>query len=255
MGVLFGYTKVDIAISNLKEYEPVEGYFLAFSGGKDSCVVAKLAELAGVRYEKQFRHIGLEPIELLRFIRKYHPATIWTKPPVTWRASVIKNGVPPSYNMRYCCEELKEDGHGINRLLLMGTRRVESRNQHNRQLYEPCYTDPRKQYLNIIIDWTDEEVWQFIGDYDVPVCELYKQGYDRIGCVLCPLKSNKKRQQDAIRYPNWVRAWIHVFDDMLVERRRKGLKTTWKTGKAVYDWWMQDGRRFHKDIGDDFNFL
>jgi len=47
-----GLDKVDVAISRLKEFEPSEGYFLAFSGGKDSVVVYDLALKAGVKDEE-----------------------------------------------------------------------------------------------------------------------------------------------------------------------------------------------------------
>ena len=35
--------KVKVAINRLKLHEPKEGYYVAFSGGKDSCVVLKAA--------------------------------------------------------------------------------------------------------------------------------------------------------------------------------------------------------------------
>lgn len=38
-----------------RKYEPEEGYFLAFSGGKDSTVIHHLAVLAGVRFQA-FEH-------------------------------------------------------------------------------------------------------------------------------------------------------------------------------------------------------
>lgn len=45
---LFGErNKVKIAIQRLQEFEPKEGYLLAFSGGKDSQVVYHLAKMGG----------------------------------------------------------------------------------------------------------------------------------------------------------------------------------------------------------------
>ena len=49
-----GRDKVEKAIMRLQAYEPEEGYFLCFSGGKDSCVIKALAEKLeseGVTYE------------------------------------------------------------------------------------------------------------------------------------------------------------------------------------------------------------
>jgi phosphoadenosine phosphosulfate reductase len=44
---LFGdIDKVAKAIELIKHYEPPEGYYLAFSGGKDSCVIKELAKMA-----------------------------------------------------------------------------------------------------------------------------------------------------------------------------------------------------------------
>ena len=40
-------TKLDIAIQRLKSFEPPDGYFLAFSGGKDSQYVFHLCKLGG----------------------------------------------------------------------------------------------------------------------------------------------------------------------------------------------------------------
>lgn len=39
-----GKTKVETAIERIKTFEPPEGYFLAFSGGKDSVVIKALAD-------------------------------------------------------------------------------------------------------------------------------------------------------------------------------------------------------------------
>ena len=40
--------RVDRAIALLKAHEPTEGYAVAFSGGKDSCAIKKLCQMAGV---------------------------------------------------------------------------------------------------------------------------------------------------------------------------------------------------------------
>ena len=52
---LYGRDKVDKAIMRLQTYEPPEGYYLCFSGGKDSCVIKALADMAGVKYDAQVR--------------------------------------------------------------------------------------------------------------------------------------------------------------------------------------------------------
>lgn len=42
--------KERVAIERLKAFEPEDGYFLAYSGGKDSDCIKILAHLAGVKF-------------------------------------------------------------------------------------------------------------------------------------------------------------------------------------------------------------
>ena len=49
-----GKDKVQVAIDRFKTFEPPEGYYLAFSGGKDSVVIKALADMAGVKYDAHF---------------------------------------------------------------------------------------------------------------------------------------------------------------------------------------------------------
>ena len=44
---IYGKTKLDVAIDRIKSFEPEEGYYVAFSGGKDSQCVYHLCEMAG----------------------------------------------------------------------------------------------------------------------------------------------------------------------------------------------------------------
>jgi len=39
--------------------------------------------------------------------------------------------------------------------------------------------------LNPLAEWTEEEVWDYIREHDVPVHPLYARGYTSIGCAPC----------------------------------------------------------------------
>ena len=39
--------------------------------------------------------------------------------------------------------------------------------------------------LNPLAEWTEEEVWDYVRDRDLPVNALYAQGYSSIGCAPC----------------------------------------------------------------------
>ena len=49
---LFGTMDMEqIAIQRLKAFEPADGYILADSYGKDSCVILHLAKKSGVKFQ------------------------------------------------------------------------------------------------------------------------------------------------------------------------------------------------------------
>ena len=176
--------------------------------------------------------------------------------------------MPPTRIVRYCCSELKEGGNP-NRLIATGVRWSErskrsnrspfevlgqtasksigvsdekmliTDNDNTRRLFENCQMKT-KTVVNPIIDWTDQNIWQFIGEKDVQVCELYQCGYDRLGCSGCPLASKKQREKEMYDFPKYKQAYIRSFDRMLEERKQRGKDTKWSCGEEVYLWWMQD---------------
>ena len=58
------------AIDRLQTFEPPEGYYLAFSGGKDSQTIYHLAQEAGVKFDAHYNVTGIDPPELVYFIRE-----------------------------------------------------------------------------------------------------------------------------------------------------------------------------------------
>ena len=128
---LYGRDKVEKAIMRLQTYEPPEGYYLCFSGGKDSCVIKALADMAGVKYDAHYSVSTVDPPELVRFIKDKYPDVIFEHPHdksgnvVSMWSLIAKNTMPPTRIVRYCCAELKENG-GKGRLKVTGVRWDES---------------------------------------------------------------------------------------------------------------------------------
>jgi phosphoadenosine phosphosulfate reductase len=42
--------------------------------------------------------------------------------------------------------------------------------------------------LNPLADWSEEQVWDYIHEHDVPYNSLHDQGYPSIGCTHCTRK-------------------------------------------------------------------
>lgn len=133
-----GKDKVDKAIMRLQAYEPPEGYFLCFSGGKDSCVIKALADMAGVKYDAHYHVTSVDPPELVRFIKDNYPEVIFDYPRdkdgnrITMWNLIPRKKMPPTRLVRYCCKELKEQG-GKGRLKVTGVRWAESVNRKKNQ--------------------------------------------------------------------------------------------------------------------------
>lgn len=233
---LYGKSFEDVAISRIREYEPPEGYYLAFSGGKDSIVIYDLAVRAGVKFDAHFSRTTVDPPEVLKFIKEYYPDVIWEKPKMSMFRLIVKKGIPPTKLMRYCCRDIKEL-HGKNRLIMLGLRKQESSNRRNRELYEQSRLSKKTWYLNPIIDWSTDDVWAYIRAKQIPYCCLYDEGQDRIGCIMCPMKSPKAMKQDAERYPKYYKAYLRVFDQML-KSGKPGRKYSWRSAEEVMDWWI-----------------
>lgn len=108
--------KIQNAITLLKMFEAKaiemhpEGYYLCFSGGKDSQVIYELAKQAKVKFQAYYNVTTVDPPELVYFIRKMYPAVIINQPDTTMWELISQKHYPPTRRMRYCCSELKERG-------------------------------------------------------------------------------------------------------------------------------------------------
>ena len=143
--------KVEVAMARLRLHEPPEGYYVAFSGGKDSCVVLDLCKRAGVKYDAHFNVTSVDPPEVLAFVRKYHPEVGFNVPEKTMWQIILEKRMPPTQTARYCCQALKEGG-GKNRFVVTGVRHAESTKRAKRNLVEPCNRHKSKRYIHPIID-------------------------------------------------------------------------------------------------------
>lgn len=230
--------KIEIAIDRLRFHQPPEGYFLAFSGGKDSIVIKKLAEISGVKYEAVYNVTTIDPPELIYFIKKHHPDVKWERPEKPLLKVIEKRGFPMRQS-RWCCEKYKEGG-GKGRWVITGVRWEESNKRKQRKMVEACMKDKTKIFMNVIIDWLGIEVWEFIEKYKLPYCELYDKGFKRIGCLFCPSSYYKNRQREAMLYPRYRRLFIKAFEKLYENRKKSGAESVdrWKSGEEMFKWWI-----------------
>lgn len=282
------HDKVEASIARLKAFEPENGYYVAFSGGKDSQCVYHLCKMAGVKFDAHYNVTSVDPPELIRFIKEHYTDVIWDYPRdkdgkvITMWNLIPRKQMPPTRLGRYCCEYFKES-HGEGRVTVTGVRWAESPkragnqgvavfigkpkatekmandfgaeykinnsgnvilnddNDEARRMVEHCYRT-QKTLVNPIVDWEEEDVWEFLNGNGIEHCCLYDQGYKRLGCIGCPLNTTSARIE-LEKYPAYRRNYVRAFDRMLANRKAKGIehKDNWTDGEDVMKWWlMQD---------------
>ncbi len=239
--------KIQLAIARLKEFElKDEPYFLAFSGGKDSITIKKLADLAGVHYEAVYNVTTIDPPELVYFMRKVHPDVRFSFPPKAFLTRVPERGFPTRL-ARWCCEEYKERG-GIGRRVVTGIRWEESRRRQQRRVVEPCFKGNYKVFVNPIIDWTEQDVWSFIKQEKLAYCKLYDEGWKRIGCLFCPFTPRTRRKMQVAHYSGYRKAFIRAFVRLHENRKRQRPEVVarWKDGREMFWWWVNEAKQVAK---------
>lgn len=236
------------------------GYYLSFSGGKDSQVIYHLAKMAGVKFQPHYHITTVDPPELVQFIKRDYPDVVRDMPRESMWKLIVRKQFPPTRQIRYCCSELKERG-AANKFLVTGVRWEESRrrkawdiaqiengkkehivllndNHEKRRNVEHCQLKGR-YILNPILDWTEEDVWSFLYQQGISYCSLYDCGFSRLGCIGCPMVSLRKRKWELERYPKYRQAYLNAFERMLERRtEEKKSQNPWNTPEEVLDWWL-----------------
>ena len=204
MNLITRQSKTEIAIDFIREHEPPEGYFVGFSGGKDSIVVLDLVQRAGVKHQAYYSATGIDPPELVKFINEHYPYVIQKRPFFKmprkypdWKGTrsfygMIENIGYPTRQHRWCCDALKKSpskkiplNHRI-----MGIRAEES---SNRAKLGQISKFGKWVMIKPIFSWLEWEIWEYLEFNNLPYCSLYDEGFHRLGCVVCPFLCGKNQ--------------------------------------------------------------
>jgi phosphoadenosine phosphosulfate reductase len=188
--------------------------------------------------------------------------------------------MPPTRFARYCCKILKENT-GNGRFIVTGVRASESRGradsaefetrtsrkadkgrfsyEHTAEVFSEAQTLPDvydcqmitacKKHKQVsvlpIVDWTNRDVWGYIRSKHLEYNPLYDYGFNRVGCIGCPLASRKIRLAEFVKYPKYENMYRHAFNRCVARRKALGKSGVtdikdWSTGAKMFDWWMED---------------
>lgn len=144
---------------------------------------------------------------------------------------------PPMRTSRWCCKVIKEAG-GTGRVKLLGMRRKESVSRKDYCIIQKHKKYPTTTWMLPIVDWDNNEVWEYIRLRELPYCCLYDEGYTRLGCVLCPFESASTTKKNIVRFPKIAYAWRKAFDRYFQIRIDRGTPLRWETAQDFWDWWI-----------------
>lgn len=246
-----GKDRAQIAIERLQTFCPPEGYYVAFSGGKDSVVVYDLCKKSGCKCDYHYNITGIDPPELYYFIRDNFQDVERHRPETTIWKLIVKKMMPPTRKVRYCCDYLKEKG-GENRRVVTGVRKSESSKRSKRKYVEECFKNKHKIYVNPIIDWKDHDVWEYIHKNNIKYCHLYNEGFKRLGCIGCPMAGPDGQKKEFARWPSYEKKYRTAFAAAAAARNLKAcsnewidshpLLQSWTDGDAMFDWWIKNNK-------------
>ena len=233
--------------------QPNEGYYVGFSGGKDSQVVLELCKMAGVKYRAVYNNTTIDSPKNVLFIRKNYPEVEISNPNTNFFKLVEKHGLPTRLS-RFCCKELKERG-GIGYVTVTGVRHEESRNRGGYQqvmkkgktkkdaevkdldkmesLNFQCVNGSDKFMLYPILEWTETDVWQFISRQRLPYNSVYDD-LSRVGCLFCPFAGKEQILFNAEKYPKHWNLMKKSFGKFFENKKEKDFNTV----DEYFDWWI-----------------
>lgn len=241
--------KIEQSIKILKMC-PTSDVELCYSGGKDSDVILELAKMAGISFRPIYKKTTIDPAGTIAHCRENGVEVV--EPKMTF-FQIIENAGFPSRFYRVCCNHLKE--YKILDNSIQGIRRCESI-KRAKTYKEPIICrmyGSKKNHVNVflpILEWTNEDVAEFINMRGIRCHPLYycNGEFDvtkRLGCMGCPLKSDKGLQ-DFKDHPKLVKAWIRA--------RQKRWENNYndKNGKLFNDAYEQFAYHLFFDTYDDF---
>lgn len=204
----------NVAVMSRKTGLPV---VVSYSGGKDSLVALHLVLKAGIEPTLLFNDTNLELPETIENVREV--SEIYGLKLITadannkfWEAVEIFG--PPGKDYRWCCKVVKlvpisrayKSNFQEGVLSVVGQRAFESIDRsYSGSVWRNRWL-PNVLSMSPIQEWDQISVWSYIHINKLPVNPLYFNGFERLGCYLCPAANVAEYYEIRKKYPElWCR--------------------------------------------------
>jgi phosphoadenosine phosphosulfate reductase len=213
---------------------------VAFSGGKDSLAVLLLAMKACApdKFQVMFIDTGIEFPETVDNVYATTSALGLTSRLLVKHVDkdqffrVLDQYGFVARDYRVCCKTVKlgpttqliEEHFPDGCLSFIGQRRYESRRRSTAgRIWQNPWV-PNQIGAGPIHDWTALMVWLYLFREQAPFNQLYRCGFERIGCMFCPASTMSELNSIAARYPTEWNRWYQAARTIT---QRQGLPEAW----------------------------
>lgn len=232
--------------------------FVSYSGGKDSLATLLLTLKALGDVPLLFNDTGIEAPATIEYVwnttSKFGLELIYASAgDVFWRS--IPTYGPPARDYRWCCKvcklvpiakAVKERFQG-DVYTILGQRKYESFARLKAPVVERSRWIPNLVSVSPIRDWSALHVWLYLMKEGVDFNPLYREGFDRIGCWLCPACELAELRRVKEIYPD---LWSKWEEKLLSWCSEKGLPQDWAR-LGLWRWRRLPGdvRKFASKMG------
>ena len=231
----------------------IDFFVCSFSGGKDSQVILDLVtrvipekDLVVIYSDTGYElppSLGLYK-EVTEFYHRLYPElrfyTAKNKQPLMYYWD--KMGAP-SRVLRWCCSIMKSAPLAVllkelnggekqpSAILFDGVRAEESVNRAGRSRIGKNAKHNNIINISPILDWNATETYLYILLKGLPFNKAYRQGFARVGCVICPYSSKWSENIASKIYPDSINPFIDAIKVSLEDAKTAGVENYIKIGK------------------------
>lgn len=261
---------INATIDYILNNQDQELYVISHSGGKDSVVLFNIWNKAldiikekypeiNINWEINFSNTSNESADTYRFIKQKLPQNKLhiLNPKIGYYQWItkVKNYFIPTVFARNCCSTYKEGqlnkhyDNNMNITMLTGVRKYESAKRakydyimdydFRKELFGNSNLPEKWTTLAPIVEWHNEDIWLYILRERLEFNPMYRKGFYRVGCLICPFQHDYIDLLIQEYYPKQWKRWMDIlkknYEVKDVENRLKWTfeeyaDGRWKTG-------------------------